>query len=66
MLKDQYNRGRDAALAHFKIANLTQGAQGYNPTLNGQTGSAQNAGLKAPAPASPPLAAGAAKSQVLG
>lgn len=66
MLKDQYNKGRQDALARFKLANLTQGAQGYNPTLNGQTASAQNAALKPPTTPAPPIAAGAAKSQVLG
>ncbi len=66
MLKDQYEKGRRDALARFKLANLTQGAQAYNPALNGQAGGAQNAALKPPTSAAPPIAAGAQKSQVLG
>jgi hypothetical protein len=67
MLKNQYDQGRRDALAKFKLANLQQGAQGYNPTLNGQTGSANPASLSTP-PTSPatPMAADVAKSKVLG
>lgn len=64
MLKECYDRGRREALARLKIGNLAQGAQAYNPALNGQAPSGMPRG--APASVSPPIAANAAKSKVLG
>lgn len=64
MLKNCYVEGRDAALAYFKLASPTR--SGLNTPSVGQIGAAQNAALKPPGSASPPIAAGAAKSQVLG
>lgn len=70
MLKNQYDKGQRDALAKFKLANLAAGAQGYNPTLNGQASAP--APTQAPSALTPPTsvaaprATGAAKSQVLG
>lgn len=68
MIHDARRRGAQAALARFKLSNMQAGAAGYNPTLNGQsTGAAMSPpSMKPPAPPSPPMAAGAAKSKVLG
>lgn len=67
MLNNQYAKGQRDALARFKLANLAQGAQGYNPMLNSQAGPRSTNPMTAP-PTSPaaPVAAGTAKSQVLG
>lgn len=67
MLKQQYDKGQRDALAKFKLANLTQGAKAYNPTLNGQaTTGATNALTAPPTSAAAPMAADVAKSKVLG
>jgi hypothetical protein len=67
-LKDSYEAGCAGALAHFKLANMMQGAAGYNPMLSGQaaTNHAPPATAAAPAPASPAIAAGAPKAKALG
>lgn len=67
MLKNQYDKGQRDALAKFKLANLQQGAQGYNPMLNGQAGGATPASPSTPpTSAATPMAADVAKSKVLG
>lgn len=68
MLKDQYDKGQHDALTRFKLANLSTGAKGYNPTLNGQAPAPTQVSPALTPPTSPaaPSATGAAKSQVLG
>lgn len=67
-MNDAFNGGKAAAFARFKLSNMQTGAAGYNPTLNGQSmgGAMSPPSMKPPAPPSPPMAAGAAKSKVLG
>ena len=65
MIKAKYEQGARAALAHLKLANLQQGAAGYNPTLTGQAGTSPPP-TAAPGPASAAMAAGAPKAKVLG
>lgn len=68
MIHDAHRRGAQAALARFKLSNMQVGAAGYNPTLNSQSAGAAMSppSMKPPSPPSPPMAAGAAKSKVLG
>jgi hypothetical protein len=63
-----YNKGVNDALARLKLGNAHMGATGYNPTAAGQAAGAQAAPTitAPPAPASHPMAAGAAKAKVLG
>lgn len=67
-MNEAFKAGAAAALARFKLSNMQVGAAGYNPTLNSQsTGAAISPpSMKPPSPPSPPIAAGAAKSKVLG
>lgn len=67
-MNEAFKAGTVAALARFKMSNMQMGAAGYNPTLNGQSvGAAMSPpSMKPPASPSPPMAAGAAKSKVLG
>ncbi len=70
MLKDQYAKGQQDALAKLKLAALSSGAKVNAPSTVGQSAvpAPTNVApaLTPPASAAPPLAAGAAKSQVLG
>lgn len=68
MIHDAHRCGARAALARFKLSDTQVGATGYNPTLNGQSVSAAMSppSMKPPSPPSPPMAAGAPKSKVLG
>jgi len=68
MIRTSYDAGAAAALRHFKLANMTQGAAGYNPMLSGQAASGTTPPSTAtpPAPAAPALAAGAPKAHALG
>jgi hypothetical protein len=67
MINHSYTKGQQAALAHFKCANL---GPGCNPLLGGQaaTGAAPKPGspMTPPTSASPPIASGAAKAHALG
>jgi hypothetical protein len=67
-LNDAYAKGMRDALARFKLANMHQGATGYNPMLSGQaaSGAPPPATAAAPAPAAPAVAAGAPKAKALG
>ncbi len=68
MIRSAYDKGRADALARFKLANMIQGAAGYNPMLGGQAATTAPPPSTATPPASPaaPMAAGAQKAQVLG
>lgn len=68
MINKALNEGVKTALARFKISNMQAGAAGYNPSINGQSmGAAMSPpSMKPPSPPSPPMAAGAPKSKVLG
>ncbi len=67
MLDKAYEAGRAAALARFKLANMTQGAAGYNPALNGQaTGTTPAMPARAATAPTAPMAAHAGKANVLG
>ena len=73
-LKNAYAEGVKSALAKFrvrdaKIANMIQGAAGYNPTLNPAQSSATampSSVPKSTTPPTAPIAAGANKANVLG
>lgn len=68
MIRSSYDKGRADALARFKLANMQQGAAGYNPMLGGQaaTGAPPPTTASAPKPPAAPMAAGAPKASVLG
>ncbi len=68
MINDAYNKGRAAALARFKLANLAAGAAGYNPMLSGQAATSATPAATAapPAPPAAPMASAAPKASVLG
>jgi len=68
MIKTRYEQGMRDALTRLKLGNMQLGAAGYNPMLTGQaaTGAPSAATMQPPAPASPAMATGAAKSKVLG
>jgi hypothetical protein len=54
MINTAYNNGLRAALARYKLSNMTAGAAGYNPTLSGQAATA--AGPQPTTTAAPPVA----------
>lgn len=68
VLNDAYEKGKRDALARFKLANMMQGAAGYNPMLSGQAaaGTTPPSTATPPAPAAPAMAAGAPKAKALG
>jgi hypothetical protein len=73
-IRHAHASGYAAALAHYKVANLTAGAAAYNPTLGGgPMNAAQSPAVAQPmaipkpsTPTTAPVASGASKANVIG